>query len=300
MFTLRSLLLSGCLAVASIGAAGAQIAPDTVACRAILGGATRDSQTVRVVLHVRPFDSARVRMSAAYRELIGDGVKSRLEVPRPLGLTTYDNAIEGPDGKTNDQLATLTLQTAFGATLHRDGHLSNVRSLGGTSNAAFEHAMVRAIRAVSDSSLLTPAVAPDVVFKGDSFAIRLVVQPDLTSPASKSLVRPPARGDTPLMLLRLPAHHATQTVSPQVARRPPEYPTSMRRARIEGKTVLTLVIDETGKPDLSTVDVVETPAFDFVRAILEVLPTFRFRPLVVDNCPVPVVVSMPFEFHLTP
>jgi TonB family protein len=160
--------------------------------------------------------------------------------------------------------------------------------------------MLRAIQAVSDSALLTPAVAPDVVFRGDSFAIRLIVGPDLTSPASNPMVRPPARGDTPLMLLRLAARHATQSVSPEGGRRPPSYPNSMRQAKVEGKTVLTLLIDQAGKPDLSSVDVVETPAVDFVRAILEVLPTFRFRPLTVENCPVAVVVSMPFEFHLTP
>lgn len=296
----RSLVLGACFALSPVLAVWPQTGPDTAACRAILAAPAADSQIVRIVLAVRPFDSAAVRMSTAYRQLVGDGVKTHLRVPRPLSLSTYDNVIEGPDGKRNEKLATLSLQATFGATLHRDGRLTNVRVLGRTSNVAFEVAMIRAIRAVSDSALLTPAVAPDVVFKGDSFPIRLVVGPDLTVPASAASGRPPAAGDTPLMVLRLPVRHATQKVSPQGGHRPAKYPDSMRQARVEGRTVLTLIIDETGTPDMSSVDVVETPAIDFVREILEVLPTYRFRPLTVEDCPVPVLVSIPFEFHLTP
>jgi TonB family protein len=295
----RCLPLASLLAFAPVRSLSSQTLRDTAECRTILEAPTRDSQLVRIVLHVRPFDSVAVRMSAAYRELIGDAIKTQLKVPHPLALTAYDAGIEGPDGKTNPRLATLMLTTSFVAILHRDGRLTGVRPAGGIRNAAFEYAMLRAMRAASDSGLLPPASAPDVVFKGDSVAIRFAVQPDLTSPASNPGTRRPEPGDTPLLLMRLPARRVTQAVAPD-GRKAPEYPNSMRRARIEGRTVLHLVVDETGKVDLSTIDVVQTPALDFVRAILEVLPSHHFKPLIVEGCPVPTIVSMPFDFNLTP
>ena len=277
-----------------------QAGRDTAACRAILAAATPDSQILRVVLHARPFDTVAVRMSPTYRELIGEGIKTHLHVPRPLNLTTYENDITGPNGKANDKLATLTLRATFGATLHRDGHLTNVSAIGGSASRAFGEAMVRAIQMLSDSSLLIPPAAPDVVFKGDSLALRFVVGPDLTSPVSKPVTRPPARGDTPLLLVRVPTRRATQSPSPEAGRQPPKYPASMRQARVAGKTVIEFVIDENGKADLSTIDVVQTPSTDFVAEILAVLPSHRFKPLLVDGCPVPVVVTEPFEFRLNP
>lgn len=296
----RTLLLASGLALAPVVALSSQTARDTAACRALLNAPTPDSQIVRFVVRVRPFDTVAVRMSPAYREIIGDGIRSYLEIPRPLPLTTYDIAIDGPDGKTNDKLATLSMQISFGATLHRDGHLTNVRALGGERSGVFDDAMISAIQTASDSGAVTPAVAPDVVFKGDSIALRFIVQPDLTSPASKPATRPPARGDIPLLLVRLPARRATQSPGLDGARIPPKYPDSMRGAKVVGKTVLTVVIDESGKADPSTIDIVQTPAVDFVKEILEVMPGWRFKPLMVEGCPVPVVVSMPFEFHLTP
>ena len=299
---LRSLRLAGALALLPILSLSAQSTPDSAECRAVLHAATRDSQLIRILLHVRPFDSVSVKMSTAFQAVIGDGIKMYLQVPRPLALTAYNTTIEGLDGKTNQKLATVTMMTSFVAMLHRDGRFSGVRALGGTRNPAFDDAMVRAIQTVSDSGALPPAHAPDVVYKGDSVAVRFVVEADETSPASQPITRSPKAGDTPLLLVRVPVRRITQqvAVAPDGRREAPKYPEAARRTRVEGTTKLALVIDATGKVDLSTVDVVQTPALEFVKEILDVLPTHRFTPMMVEGCAVPAFVAMPFEFHLTP
>ena len=88
----RCLPLASLLAFAPVLSLSSQTLRDTAECRTILEAPTRDSQLVRVVLHVRPFDSVAVRMSAAYRELIGDAIKTQLKVPHPLALTAVPSA----------------------------------------------------------------------------------------------------------------------------------------------------------------------------------------------------------------
>jgi TonB family protein len=76
------------------------------------------------------------------------------------------------------------------------------------------------------------------------------------------------------------------------------YPTDLRNAGIEDKTLFEFVVDANGRVDLTTVQVMSSTATQFVKSVLDVLPDHRFDPLYVEGCPVPVLVQVPFEFSL--
>ena len=292
------ILFTAVLALAG-HALSAQSAPDSVQCRVTLAAASRDSVSTRLSIRVSPFDTAN-RLSASFRGLIGTGIYQFLSVPRPLPLHVYD---AGPTptrpGGTDTAFATLTLTGVYRAILLRDGHLTHIRAVGGTRDEAFDAAVVRALEALSASEMLPPPSPPANTFHGDSLDLRIVITPDGLSfrPSSAAGFRT-AEGVTPVLLLRLPIRRVTRSDSPKPGNRPPKYPTDLRNAGIEGKTMFEFVIEANGRVDLTTVQVISATAEQFVKAVIDALPDLRFEPLYVEGCPVPVVARMPFEFSL--
>jgi len=275
----------------------AQSAPDSVQCRVTLAAASRDSQSTRLSIRISPFDTTN-RLSASFRGLIGTGIHQFLSVPRPLPLHVYD-AGPTPSRPGDTAFATLTLSGVYRAILLRDGHLTHVRAVGGTRDEAFDAAVVRALEALSASEMLPPPLPPATTFGGDSLDLRIAVTPDALGPRPSSVTGfRTAEGVTPVLLLRLPIRRVTRSDSPKPGNRPPKYPTDLRNAGIEGKTMFEFVIEANGRVDLTTVQVVSATAQQFVKAVLDALPDLRFEPLYVEGCPVPVVARMPFEFSL--
>lgn len=285
--------------LASMGSVlGAQSAPDSVQCRIILSGASRDSQSTRLSIVVSPFDTAN-HLSAVYRGLVGAGIRQFLSVPKPLPLHVYDprSALSGP-GPIEMTFATLTLRSVYRAILLRDGHLTRMRAVGGTRDEAFDAAVIRAMEELSASELLPPPSGAGTAFTGDSLDLRILVTPYamrlLSQPGNSS----PDEGATPVLQLRLPIRRITQGVRPKAGNRAPLYPTDLRKAGIEGSTLFEFVVDASGRADLTTVQALSATAPQFIKAALDALPDLRFEPLYVEECPVPVLVRMPFDFSL--
>lgn len=78
----------------------------------------------------------------------------------------------------------------------------------------------------------------------------------------------------------------------------PPYPAAGRAMRMEGRVVVQLVIDSTGRVDLGTVRFTESIGEPFTIAVRSVLPRLRFEPARLDGRPVAQLVEMPFEFRL--
>jgi protein TonB len=76
----------------------------------------------------------------------------------------------------------------------------------------------------------------------------------------------------------------------------PEYPQAARRMGREGKVVLRLAIDETGK--LQQVEVVESSGFEFTRAAAEAVKKSTYRPALQNGRPVPSRAILPVRFVL--
>jgi TonB family protein len=277
---------------------GAQSAPDSAQCRATLGAASRDSQSVRISILVVPLDRAN-HISAAYGGLVGAGIRQFLTVPNPLALHVYSpgSAILR-QGQMDGEFAALTLRSSYRATLHRDGHLSEIRTVGGTRDATFDGAILVAMAQLSASELLPPPTTPDVSFSGDSLDLRIVVTPESMGLTPRSVSGPPAEGVTPVVQLRLPIRHITQKASVKAGQPAPIYPTELRHAGVEGSTLLEFVVDPAGRPDPTTVQVLRASAPQFVDAVTDVLPDIRFEPMYVEGCPVSVQIQQPFDFTL--
>jgi TonB family protein len=64
--------------------------------------------------------------------------------------------------------------------------------------------------------------------------------------------------------------------------------------------LLQFVVDTTGRAAAGSTKVLRSTHDDFTKAVLLVLPSFRFNPAHVNDRPVAQLVQMPFHFNLTP
>jgi TonB family protein len=280
--------------LASIGPVlGAQSATDSAQCRVALNAASPDSQSTRIGILVDPVDTAN-HLSAAYRGVIGAGIHQFLSLPKPMPLHVYSPG----SAKRESGSAVLTLRSAYRATLHRDGHLTQIRTVSGTRDEAFDAAIVQAMEQLSASELLPPPSAPAANFSGDSLDLRVLVTPEAISLFPRGVGGPAAEGRTPIMVFRLPIRRITQKARARADGHGPVYPEDLRRARIEGSTLFEFVVDTSGRVDLTSAAVMSSSAPQFIKAVVDVLPDLRFEPMQVEGCPAPVLVQQRFDFSL--
>jgi TonB family protein len=273
--------------IAANGVATAQTSP--AECKTKLTAAAADSQVLQLQVLVTPFDTAQ-HVPLRHQGMIGEGIRQFLVVPRSLSLDVYQ-----PMNKD----AWPTIKGAYRTTLHRDGHFTQTRTVGGTRNRGLDSAIVAAIGALDTAQLLPP---PDSATIGDaeSIDLRILVAPGRVFPTT--MKTPPAtrEGVTALLHLRVPIRGASGAPYPKTNNPHPVYPSALREARVQGVALFEFVVDANGVPDVSTAQVIRATAPQFAEAVLDVLPKLRFDPLLVEGCPVGALVQMPFQFSLTP
>ena len=74
------------------------------------------------------------------------------------------------------------------------------------------------------------------------------------------------------------------------------YPSVLRDARISGRVLVEVIVDENGRARPGSARVIETSHPAFEQATLRVLERFRFRPAKVMGTPVPVRVTIPIQW----
>jgi len=79
----------------------------------------------------------------------------------------------------------------------------------------------------------------------------------------------------------------------------PRYPESLRAAGLGGRVLVQFSVDTTGRVDPQAVRVLESTHELFSRAVLEVLPRYRFIPAEANGRRVRMMAQMPFEFTIT-
>ena len=287
--------IGGPLAALLVSTAAAQTppAPAPAACQAALSAAS-DSELVRVDIIVVAYDTS-AHLSDSYRRLIGEGVRQYFVAPAPLPLHVYDTRTSTVPGQENVEFAVFTLRSVYRAELHRDGHFSRVRTVGGTRDSAVDVAIIRAIEQLGASEAVPP---PDLAEGADSVDLRFTVTPGTFSHLPDTL-RAAGPGVTPLLKLRVAMRRVTSDVSQMPGNRAPSYPPDLRAAGVQGSTLFEFVVDATGHADVATVQILRPAAPQFLQAALDDLPNLRFQPLQVQGCPAPVLVQMPFNFTLT-
>jgi len=88
---------------------------------------------------------------------------------------------------------------------------------------------------------------------------------------------------------------------PRMLSHPPlHYPEQLRRARIEGRTVVRIIVDATGRVEPTAIKVIESdnPAFD--RPAMDMMLGARFQPGRVLGHPMRVVLDRTVEFRIPP
>ncbi len=96
-----------------------------------------------------------------------------------------------------------------------------------------------------------------------------------------------------------PATIATVDRAAALIRPPrPRYPDQLRAAGVTGRVVVRLVVDTTGRVELTSVVVWEASHDLFAQAVQGVLPALRFTPAEAGGRKVRMLVELPFEFRL--
>jgi TonB family protein len=78
----------------------------------------------------------------------------------------------------------------------------------------------------------------------------------------------------------------------------PQYPMQLRQARVEGHVLLRFVVDETGRVEPNSVNVVSATHSRFEAPARQAMATCRFRPARFNDRAVRVTVVAPVDFRL--
>jgi TonB family protein len=271
---------------------------DSARCAAALSAPTPESVTVELHALVSPLDKAR-KLPDSYGELIAAGLRQMLVLPRPLAINTYDPRAGIARGETSSkQYAAATLRSFYLLTLHGDGHVSNVRVLGGLRNGAFDRAIIAALVALDTSRMLPPPSGFDAAFDHDTLALRLTITPGFMS-ASAPAVAPQQAGVTPLFRFRVPIYPIVHDDSRALPDNPyPRYPADMRARGIEGEVMLEFLVLPDGTVDPESMIALRATSPEFLAAVVAVAPRMRFYPVKIAGCAVTMLVQMPFVFAL--
>ena len=147
-------------------------ASDSARCAAALNAPTADSAIVEEDALIFPFDATK-KLPDSYADLLGQGLRQMLVLPRPLVVDTYDDRAGYAKSDAGSKLyATPVLRSFYRLTLHRDGHLTSVRAVGGARNEQFDRAVVAALVALDTSSVLPVPVGLDDSFESDTLELR--------------------------------------------------------------------------------------------------------------------------------
>jgi len=261
-------------------------APSDSACRVRLNAASLDSQTTQLAVQVTG-PSSPDRITPHFASMIAQGIVQTMRVPRPLALDVYEAMNKG---------AWQTLKGTYLVSLHRDGHLTHARTVGGTGAATFNAAVIAAIAALDTSGLLPP---PDSALIGaDSVELRIAIERDKSYSPTRPVRALVAGAPVPLMRIRVPVREGSGGPYPKPGNRAPRYPTAMRETKTSGSVRIQFVVKADSTIDMTSIQVVHATADPFLRAVLDALPEMRFFPLTVEQCPVASFAEMPFTFSM--
>jgi TonB family protein len=158
-----------------------------------------------------------------------------------------------------------------------------------------DRAMLAALAALDSSGLLPPPDSAELA-GADTVDLRIVLTVEAEWSRRHDFRLPPGPGVTRVLRLRVPVRRVTRALQSLPTNRPPAYPASLGQSRVTGAVGLHFVVDAAGVPDMATVQVERADLREFVESAVSALRAYRFRPLLVEGCPVAADVRMPFVF----
>jgi len=245
------------------------------------------SVIISVALHGSPW----VRVPKSYAELLLEEIATRVVLPTPLLLPVFggvfaDTSDDAGGRRGRAELTTPTAALQFRLTLRRDGSLVWLDQTQRSLSPALDGALENAIRQ-ADSARALPLVPKKL--RGDTVVMFITLT---AGDKAEAGARPLARAQVPVVRL-------TSPVRPRGDNSAFRYPEALRRAGVPGEVLLQFVVDQTGRPVAGTYRIVRATYAEFADAVLEVLPTYRFAPARVGECPVMQLVQTPFAFNIS-
>jgi len=272
----------------------AQAAPSAASCDSVLRAAHADSIAITARVYVTRRDGE--LLPPPVRRLVAEAFLVRFEAPTPLRLPVFNH---GPA-----ELRTLRRETLGGDsltirepvvygtytfTIRRTGGVDSIATRTPTMVPGFDENVTAAIRSASaDTALAAIGHALDQ----DSLVLDLRIT---TGPEDTRLRVPP----TTLFAATFPRVRLVDA-NPLMPTPIPQYPEDERDEGRDGDVLLRVVVDGSGAPVISTLEVLHATSSAFALAAAKTLARYHFAPAHVGACPVPQVVLLPFWFSLRP
>lgn len=280
--------------LASAARLAAQPAPSVAACDSVLRAARADSvaTTARVYLTRRDGELLPPRV----RLLLAEAILGRFEPPKQLQLHVF---APGPAQLRVLQRETLVgdsltirepvVYGAYSFTIRRNGSVDSIVTRTPTLVPGFDERVTAAIRSAGTDSAL--AVVGHALAR-DSLVLDLRIT---TGSEDTRLRVPPAT----LFVATFPRVRLVDAKPPSPLPLP-QYPEDERDEGRDGEVLLRIVVDGSGAPVISTLEVLHATSSAFALAAAKTLARYHFVPAHVGACTVPQVVLLPFWFSLRP
>jgi TonB family protein len=223
-----------------------------------------------------------------YGELILQAVAEKFMLPENLvdQPWTEANSLLSEHGMRTDR-RTYALVRSFdaeiGFLLHRNGSVTDFRATV-PKPSSLEIALIGAMVEAGKAGLM-PVLLDDV--RGDEVPLRLRLG---TGGRDAIARREVARVDVAVEL--------GQAVLPFSSNPKPRFPEHMQMAGYGGEVVVQFVVNEDGRPELSTYRVLSYSDVSLAVEVTKVVPRLRFKPAWVAGCRVRQLVQVPFAFNI--
>ncbi|MFN2567578.1 MAG: energy transducer TonB [Gemmatimonadaceae bacterium] len=290
---LHSAIAAALLAAGAAVPAGAQTGPPTPdtprsqTCEDSVGIHSADTVDVYVVALLRPFDPSQA-VPRMVLDLVLYEIASRFRAPAPLALHAYGGVEDIRKPADSVDGGHLVVSAMYRLALRRDARVSDARVITSSLNAELDRRILDAIRE-ADSARVMPQLPESV--RGKSAELRLLLSTRSSPPRDSGMA---------LFRLRTPRVRFSRIVRPlNNSMRVPGYPIPLRNAGVEGEVLTQFVVTRQGNVDPRTISIIRATHVQFVEAVLEVVPAFRFEPARVAGCPVAQLVQMPFAFRFS-
>ena len=280
--------------LASAARLAAQPATGVATCDSVLRAARVDSIAITARLYLTRHDGELLPPRA--RLLVAEAFLARFEPPKPLQLPVFGHGpaelrILRRETLGSDSLTTRepVVYGTYTFTIKRNGGVDSVATRTPTLVPGFDERVIAAIRsAAADSAMSVVGHALDQ----DS----LVLDLRITTGSEDTRLRVPA---VTLFVATFPRVRVVDA-KPVPPVPLPQYPDGERDEGRDGDVLLRVVVDGSGAPLISTLEVLHATSSAFALAAAKTLARYHFTPAHVGTCAVPQVVLLPFWFSLRP
>jgi hypothetical protein len=269
----------------SAASANAQRQPiDTARCDSIIAAARADMTPATIFIAVRRIDGAALPVAQA--DVIADYIRSGFVAPSPLRLSTFTGparmrVLRPVTSDTAAELRAPTITGVYRFTATKQVSSIEPRAIRESLIPGFDSA---AIAAIVDMGRFHDLLVPPE--NDDSMRVDVRISTDSSADARRMIVA---------TFPRMPVIDAV----PKRDNPPPAFPEDERADSVTaGEAVLRFVVDRSGMPDMTTIELVRATSLSFARAAIIALPSQRFEPATIRGCAVGQAIDYSFSFVL--